>query len=69
MRAKPLELVEHCRVRGGRIPSNPEDGNNGVFRIHYQSKTIKATLICLVSDGGGWDHISVEWHNHHQVPT
>lgn len=69
MRQNLLDEVEKCRVKHGLFRSSPVDGNNGVFEIPFHSKNIKATLTCIVSDGGGWDHVSVEWDNHHQVPT
>lgn len=36
--------------------SDDSYGNNGVFLIKYNEKTI---LNCVVSDGEGWDHVSV----------
>lgn len=55
MRLKPIIGIEPYRVREGMFGSETNYGNNGVFLIPCQG----ATLECIVSDGGGWDHVSV----------
>lgn len=49
------ELVEECRVKRGYFASKASDGNNGVFFIEID----KTMFTVIVSDGQGWDHVSV----------
>ncbi len=49
--------IEKYRVSSGRMTSTAEDGNNGLFVARGPGGL---DLICIVSDGYGWDHISVE---------
>lgn len=51
--------VEKCRVRYGRLASSSAIGNNGAFLIPRSGVTIKV----IVSDGEGWDHVSVSLPN------
>lgn len=39
------------------LGTTAEDGNNGVFQIPIHRKKIAAFVV--VSDGAGWDHVSV----------
>lgn len=55
MRLKPLPEVEKCRITDGPLKSTTSDGNNGAFWIKLRSHK----LFVIVSDGGGWDHVSV----------
>ena len=58
MRPCPNPKVEKYRERGNHgMGTNSSWGNNGVFKIPAPSGFI---LTCIVSDGGGWEHISVE---------
>jgi hypothetical protein len=50
MRSAPNIRAEQYRVAGDR-----EMGNNGQFLLPLRG----AALFCQVSDGGGWDHVSV----------
>lgn len=54
---KHNQAIEKYRFHGGPMGSNKSDGNNGVFEI---TGPLGLRLICLVSDGDGWDHVSVE---------
>lgn len=47
--------VEDARIKGGPIGSDASCGNNGAFDFRYNG----AWLIVLVSDGAGWEHVSV----------
>ena len=47
--------TEKVRVISGPLGSNPSYGRNGVFVF----KLSKVRLFCVVSDGEGWEHVSV----------
>jgi hypothetical protein len=49
--------IEQYRVTTGPMASDPTFGNNGVFIIASPRGN---NLICIASDGGYWDHVSVE---------
>jgi hypothetical protein len=49
MRLKPSQQLEECRIAG------PRGNNNGRFIVKYGSASLKIQ----VSDGAGWDHVSV----------
>ena len=49
--------IEQYRLRIGPMGSDSSMGNNGVFTIPGP-RGVK--LICIVSDGLGWDHVSIE---------
>jgi hypothetical protein len=57
MRRSLLDKVEAARIRG------PEGYPAGAFVFKHGN----ATLRCIVSDGGGWDHVSVSLHT--RCPT
>lgn len=65
MRKTPNLPVEHYRVRRGPYASSRADGNNGQFFLpldaSQQIGTVKHGVyaLCLVSDGEGWEHVSV----------
>jgi len=46
--------IEPFRVIRGAFATNKAHGNNGHFFIPYNSKY----LLCIVSDGAGWEHVS-----------
>jgi hypothetical protein len=58
MKPTPNGLVEPHRVTdaGGFLTSTMADGNNGVFSFPFWPGV---RLSCIVSDGGGWEHVSV----------
>ena len=55
MKPEPIKHLEMHRATGGPIPSDKSFGNNGAFMLSYNG----ATLVIILSDGGGWDHVSV----------
>lgn len=56
MREKQLISVRRARIRNGPFASDESFGNNGYFVFNAPSG---AALICIVSEGRGWDHVSV----------
>ena len=50
-----MKVPEHYRLKTGSMASDSSYGNNGVFIIPESHRVIN----CIVSDGGGWDHVSV----------
>lgn len=57
MREAPNPKVERFRLRERPLYSNSTYGNNGAFRIPHPSGIL---FYCIVSDGAGWDHVSVQ---------
>lgn len=55
MRHTPNLRVEKFRLTSGPTASLESDGNNGMFFVSRRFVTLR----CMVSDGGGWDHVSV----------
>lgn len=55
MKLRPPSEVERHRIKSGLYGSTPEYGNNGAFLIPHDGLNFSV----LVSDGGGWDHVSV----------
>ncbi len=49
-------IIEEYRVKTGRLGTSPIYGNNGYFLIYVPGHRV---LNVLVSDSGGWDHVSV----------
>jgi hypothetical protein len=65
---RPISEFEEYRVMSGINPfmiSNPAYGRNGVFRIRSQRGN---KLLCIVSDDGGWQHVSVEVEGKNRTP-
>lgn len=56
MKEKPSERIEKHRVRFGKYGSDASYGNNGLFKFRIKSG---AKLTVMISDGGGWDHVSI----------
>lgn len=50
------EIIEQYRLTKY---SSKEDGNNGAFIVPFRSTELKV----IVSDGAGWDHVSVSLPN------
>lgn len=65
MRNTPNLRAEQGRIQTGPYGSTCHEGNNGVFRFKHKA----ATLTCMVSDEGGWDHVSVSVIGLHRTPT
>ena len=55
-----FRVPELVRVRKGLLASTESNGNNGAFLLAAKKST--RALSCLVSDGGGWEHVSVKAH-------
>lgn len=52
-----LKVPERYRVVKGDLASDSSAGNNGLFVLPtFDGQTV---LFVIVSDGGGWDHVSV----------
>lgn len=56
-----FHVPERYRVLVGKLASNRDYGNNGVFVINFKkyssSKVLNVRVIA--SDGDGWEHVSV----------
>ena len=48
--------IEKYRIREGKLASDASFGNNGAFMVN---PTKSQELGIIVSDGEGWDHVSV----------
>lgn len=60
MRQAPNPKLEKFRITHGANATTSRDGNNGSFLLdHRLTKKGKTKMLCLVSDGAGWDHVSV----------
>lgn len=66
MRPKPDTFLEKHRIRSGPLASDPSFGNNGAFLVRCP-KTGRALRI-LVSDGMGWEHVSISPHDGGHTP-
>lgn len=64
MRNVPNLKANRYRVRNGLRASDDRDGNNGVFLVPF---SVSIMLQVCVSDGMGWDHVSVSLP--HREPT
>lgn len=64
-----LHVPEEFRVTRGALGSTPEYGNNGLFIVHLKQAGGRPALYLnvIVSDGDGWDHVSVSLP--HRCPT
>lgn len=61
---KNADLMPNAyRVHKGPLASDDSYGCNGMFLVNYR----KTRLAVVVSDGGGWDHVSVSCD--HRCPT
>ena len=58
-------LTENYRITQGLLASDDSYGNNGAFNIPYGNED--GRLFAVVSDGGGWDHVSISLE--HRCPT
>ena len=47
--------LEELRIRKGPFGSDKSNGCNGAFEIPYESFILRV----IISDGYGWDHVSV----------
>lgn len=51
-----FKVPNYGRIRKGPMASDESFGNNGVFSFFFNPKV---ELQCIVSDGLGWEHVSV----------
>lgn len=63
MKKKLSEEVENFRISKGAMASDRIIGNNGAFLIPFKD----IELMVIISDGEGWDHVSVSTEN--RCPT
>jgi hypothetical protein len=63
LKKKVPKSIEKFRIKKGPLASHPGYGFNGFFLIPYRGTILKV----LVSDGGGWDHVSVSTET--RIPT
>ena len=57
-------VMEKCRIRSGRYASTRAMGANGTFRVRCPDR---GELSIIISDGEGWEHVSVTTKN--RCPT
>ena len=50
-----FHVPEISRLKGGRLSSDSSYGNNGAFGLSFRGYTV----VCIASDGEGWEHCSV----------
>jgi hypothetical protein len=55
MKPTPNLIVERFRIRDGQLASSRHDGNNGMFVVPMNG----LRFAVMVSDGAGWDHVSI----------
>lgn len=59
---------EQYRYKKGELTSDASYGNNGFFVFpHY--KIVNYEIRCQISDGEGWEHVSVSIAKARDVPT
>jgi len=51
-----FHVPNNRRITVGQFASSPTEGNNGLFFVPLGGKVIAR---CIVSDGMGWEHVSV----------
>ena len=52
-----FHVHEEHRIKTGRVASTAEQGNNGAFSLPPLRGG--RWFFCIVSDGAGWEHVSV----------
>lgn len=64
---KNLLCLEKNRMREQEIAVYGTNGDNcnGVFKVFVNGKS----FICIASNGGGWEHVSVHMTNQKRCPT
>ena len=69
MKTKLPHFVRKGRITEGPLASTDAIGNNGIFEffITTQSGSIKVRV--QVSDGKGWDHVSISLPGFNRTPT
>ena len=64
-----FNVPEKYRVIAGYGGSDSSYKNNGIFKIPHVHKQRKVLYHCIVSDGMGWEHVSVTLSNGNRLPT
>jgi len=59
MRKEFPEHIEKYRITRGPLRSVHGFGYNGAFVLPYKTRIVMVELTVIVSDRGGWDHVSV----------
>ena len=54
-----MKIPEEYRIKGGLLGSDESYKNNGAFSIPFESYV----FFVIVSDGEGWEHVSVSLPN------
>jgi hypothetical protein len=65
MKASVPPELEQGRVTSGPLGSHAGYGMNGAFKVRHAGKV----YLLIVSDGGGWEHASVEVVHARRCPT
>jgi hypothetical protein len=65
VRNTPNCKAERYRLRDGPLGSDSTYGNAGVFRVPIG----RIKVHCVISDEGGWDHVSVSIPGASRCPT
>ena len=65
MRDTPNLNVEWARIRNGQLATSRADGNNGAFLFKDGARPLRV----IVSDGGGWEHVSVSVYDSDDTPS
>ncbi len=55
-----FHVPEECRMKHGPLASDDSAGNNGAFALRLFGIKGQPIAVCIASDGGGWDHVSVQ---------
>jgi hypothetical protein len=63
MKKRPTDFAEAYRVTKGLLKSSADEGNNGAFCLRLRGQVLQV----IISDGEGWDHVSVSCTN--RCPT
>lgn len=65
-----FHVPEQYRVRNGRFATTADDGFNGMFVLPpLKAGSKNGKLRCIVSDGEGWEHVSVTVDGVLRCPT
>ena len=64
---KDLTILEKCRLkeRERQYYGKNGDNHNGMFKVFVNGKS----FFCIVSNGGGWEHVSVSMTNQKRCPS
>lgn len=64
---KDLTSIEKCRMRDKEreLYGCNGDNGNGIFKVFVGGKS----FFCIVSNGGGWEHVSISKPNAKRCPT